>query len=353
MKLPLTLAAASLACACFAADMPEQGDDAARFAKFDQAIRDFAREHEIAATVAAVSEHGSITHLRSFGFADAERTHPLTPGARFRIASVTKPITAAAVKTLIRDGKFQAATPVLDILKQPPWPQPKDARWRDITIQHLLDHRGGWDRDAWGDPMFMQVRILKQTGHKPEKPDDVVRWMMTQPLQFNPGATNAYANFGYCVLGRVIETTTRRPYLDYINATIAKPCGITSWALARGGAQRQPGEIWYDFGKEGENFHIWLMDSHGAIISTASDLCRFMARYWLNGEPRTTGRGQFRFYGSLPGTTAIVEQRRDGTDFAVLLNKRRPTGAEEWHALLRQEIDAALDAETQPTPTLP
>jgi N-acyl-D-amino-acid deacylase len=330
---------------CSAAGLPEQGDSSSRFEKFDETIRDFAISNNVGAIEAAISDHGEIIHLRSFGFANKEKTKPLPLNARFRIASVTKPITAAAVRTLIRDGKLAGDTHVLDVLKSPPWPQPKDKRWGEITVEHLLGHRGGWDREAWGDPMFMQARIFKETGHAPEKPDDVMGWMMTQPLQFDPGEKSVYANFGYCVLGRMIETVAKERYIDFVSQAIARPCGISSWGLSRGGAMPLKDEVWYDFGIEkGEYFHIWLMDSHGGIVSTASDLCRFMAHYWLSGEPRSGGRGHFYFFGSLPGTTAITDQRADGKDFAVLLNKRSGADSVKWHEQLQAKLEESLNA---------
>lgn len=328
-----------------ARELPESGDAAERFARFDATIRAFAVSNEVGAITAAVSEHGRIVHVRAFGCADRQRTKPLPVTARFRVASISKPITAAAVKALIRDGTLQPDTRVLDVLTSPPWPQAKDERWRDVTIRHLLEHRGGWDRDTWGDPMFMQARIRKETGRDPARPDDVVRWMLGQPLQFDPGAKSVYANFGYCVLGRVIETVARASYLDVVRKTVATPCGIASWDLARGGAKPLPDEVWYDFGAEkGEYFRIGLMDAHGGLVSTASDLCRFMSRYWLNGEIRNGGRGRARFFGSLPATTAIASQRGDGIDFAVLLNRRSASNDEPWHEVLERELDRTLDA---------
>lgn len=344
MKTAACIAAVCIALGCAAAPPPETGDDATRFAKFDQVLRDFAQSNGIFAATAAAGEGGRIVHARSIGYADRERTKPLPINARYRIASVTKPVTAAAVKALIREGTLQAETPVLDVLKTPPWPAPQDGRWRDITVQHLLEHRGGWDRDEFGDPMFMQVRILKETGRAPDKPADVIHWMLGQPLQFTPGEKSVYANFGYCVLGRVLETATKKKYMAFVQETVAKPCGISSWALARGGADPLKEEVWYDFdGERGEYFRIGLMDAHGGLVSTASDLCRFLSKFWLSGEPRKGGRGRICFFGSLPGTTAIASQRADGLDYAVLLNKRSNSNDVKWHEQLQQLLDAALD----------
>jgi N-acyl-D-amino-acid deacylase len=318
-------------------------DSASQFEKFDETIRDFAASNQVSAITCAISRHGEILHQQAFGFSDFALKNPLAVNARFRIASISKPITSAAIKMLMRDGKLKADERVMDFFPSPTWPHPSDALWHDITIQHLLDHRGGWDR-AVLDPMFADKRIKKETGSAPVRPDDVVRWTMSQPLQFDPGSKSVYANFGYCVLGRVIESVTKKSYLDFIQETVAKPCGVTTWALSRTGALAAlPDEVRYDFAQEGEHFRIELMDSHGGLVSSAADLCRFMNRYWLTGDARTkSAGGHAMFFGSLPGTTAIAVQRADGLDYAVLLNKRSSSGEAQWHESLRELLDQSM-----------
>jgi CubicO group peptidase (beta-lactamase class C family) len=338
------LATALAATAASAARAVEATADDARIDAFESTVAQFADHHEVSAVSYCVSRGGTTLVRKALGFADEQKTVPLTPDTRFRIASVSKPVTAAAVKTLIRDGKLSADDRVTKILAPPAWPAPTDGRWNDITIHHLLEHRGGWDRAKAGDPMFMAARIREETGRYAARPDDVVRWMMTQPLQFDPGGDPQYSNFGYCTLGRVLEAKTGEPYLPFIRKTIAGPCGIASWDLSlRGREHARTNEVWYDMDGGGEDFDVGLMDAHGGLISTAEDLCRFMAKYWLTGDSRQAGaRGAAVFYGSLPGTTAIAVQRPDGLDYAVLLNKRGRR--EEWHSLLHAALDAALDA---------
>lgn len=292
----------------------------------------------------AASRFGESLHQRAFGFMDLRHTTPISTNARFRVASVTKPITAAVVLSMSRDRQLPTNALVLKVLASPAWPSPTDRRWEKITIAHLLAHEGGWDREAAGDPMFMTREAGKALGRTPSSPDDMVRWMLGRPLQFDPGAKSAYANFGYCVLGRAVETVTHKPYIHAVQTRIASPLGIRSWALARGpGVAPIPDEVAYDFSDEGEHFRIELMDAHGGIVSTAADLCRFMNEYWLDGRKRPSGRkGQFFFFGSLPGTTAITSQRPDGINYAVLLNKRGHAD-EKWHEELQQQLDKVLD----------
>ena len=124
-----------------AAELPETGDADTTFAKFDATLRGFLTSNDVGAAVGAIARNGEILHLRAFGWNDVTRRSPLPVTTRFRIASVSKPVTAAAMKTLIRDGKLSEETKLRDVLKSP-WPEPKDPRWNDITIGHLLEHKG-------------------------------------------------------------------------------------------------------------------------------------------------------------------------------------------------------------------
>jgi N-acyl-D-amino-acid deacylase len=184
----------------------------------DDAILQFIEKSRCTGATLAVSKDGQLLYSRGYGWMDAEKSKATPADAMFRVASISKPITAAAIRQLIRNGKLSLDDKVWDVLEiKPPAGVNIDPRWRDVTIAQLLDHKGGWDIKKLGfDPMFQAKRVAKelQLDH-PAGPDDTVRWMLDKPLQFNPGERDAYSNFGYCLLGRVIEKVTRRPYLTY------------------------------------------------------------------------------------------------------------------------------------------
>ena len=127
----------------------------------------------------------------------------------FRIASVSKPITAVAILQLVERGKLKLSDKIVDVLKMEPHLEEGaklDERWKDVTIEHCLLHTGGWNRDKSYDPMFQAPRMAKSLEVElPIEPAHVIRYMLGQPLDFDPGAQYAYSNFGYCLLGRVIE----------------------------------------------------------------------------------------------------------------------------------------------------
>ena len=322
----LALLFASLAAAAHAAEapaaLPVTGAAAPSLKPFDDAMLEFMRKYDIQAGALAVAKDGKILLQRGYGWADKARTKPTPPDALMRIASVTKPVTRAAVLKLIREGKIAYETKVFEYLGiEPPGGKAADERIYKITVKNLLEHRGGWDRAQWGDPMFRmkQVREELKIDHAP-LPRDVVRWMMGKPLQFDPGERETYSNFGYCVLGRVIEKAAGKSYEQYVAEEILRPAGATTVRLSRDrAADRDVREVWYP-AADGD-FSTEVMDAHGGLASTAADLCRFMHAYWISGRPREAGQKQnWLFFGSLPGTSAMAMQRPSGIDIAVLLN---------------------------------
>ena len=326
----LALLVAALARASLAADAPAPvsaavpitGAAVESLKAFDDAMLEFMRRYDIQAGVLAVEKDGKILLERGYGWADKARTRPTPPDALMRIASVTKPITRAAVLALIREGKIAYDTKAFQLLGlDPPGGKAADERIYKITVKNLLEHRGGWDRAAAGDPMFKMKQVREDLKlDRPPMPRDVVRWMMGRPLQFEPGEREVYSNFGYCVLGRVIEKASGKSYEQFVTQEILRPAGATTVRISRDRAADRDGrEVWYPV-SDGD-FSTEAMDAHGGLASTAGDLCRFMHAWWISGEPRGAGQKQnWLFFGSLPGTSAMAMQRPSGVDFAVLLN---------------------------------
>lgn len=297
------------------------------------------------AAVLAVAHNGQVIVNRGFGWQDRDRKVQTAPDALMRIAGITKPITAAAVKELIDTTWLTPDTQVFPLLAvHPPAGASVDPRLAQVTVKHLLDHRGGWDRDRSFDPMFSAARIETglQLSH-PATPADVVEFMLTQPLDFDPGARVAYSNFGYCVLGRLIEKVSGIPYTSYVRRTICDPHGIDGIALGRSRAvDRHPAEVWYPVAQTALNME--MRDSTGGLIASAPALCQFMQHYWLSGERRQPDQVQHWSYGGdFPGTMAYVIQNRDGIDIAMMLNNRRDSLQQDRQALQRM-VDEALTA---------
>src|SRR5262249_47258532 len=127
-----------------------------------------------------------------------------------------------------------------------------DPRLRTVTVRQLLQHTGGWDRGVSYDPMFIHSRIAEAMGlPSPVRAEAIVRYMMGQPLDFDPGTRYAYSNFGYCVLGRLIEQITGQTYEEYVRARVLRPMGITRMRIGKTRLKDQfPDEAHYYDGGE-------------------------------------------------------------------------------------------------------
>jgi CubicO group peptidase (beta-lactamase class C family) len=123
---------------------------------FDRLLSKFIREELTPGMSLAVARRGKLIYSRAAGLADREAKKPVRPDALFRIASVSKPITAVAVLQLVEQKKLGLDDPVLPLLQIEPLligDSKFDERWREITVRQCLQHTAGWDRDVSFDPV--------------------------------------------------------------------------------------------------------------------------------------------------------------------------------------------------------
>jgi N-acyl-D-amino-acid deacylase len=341
-------------------------------APFDQLMETFVAEHKVPGAALAVAKDGKLIYARGFGFADREKAEPVQPTSLFRIASVSKPFTAAAIMQLVDQGKLRLDQPWLPILGLHPLPdQHPDPRLSTITLTQLLQHRGGWDRDKSFDPMFRPLLIAEYFHTPPPAgPEQVIQYMLGQPLDFAPGERYAYSNFGYCILGRVIEKTSHESYEHYVRTHVLAPLGIHDMRLGRSLPEfRAEREVkYYPRGSSNSVFppnpgkrvpsayggwNLEAMDSHGGWIASAPDLVRFACAFdrpdhshILSAESigqtfarpaheagavyygfgwqirHVDSRGGINTWhnGQLDGTSTLLVRRHDGLAWAVLFN---------------------------------
>lgn len=371
-----------------------------QFASFDHTMRDFMQQHRVPGAAIAVTDRGRLVFARGYGYADVATREKATPTSLFRIASISKPITAVAILQLVEQGKLTLDDRVFKLLDYEKEIEAAgdefDPRQREITIRHLLEHRGGWDRDKSFDAMFQSVEFAKELDvPAPAGPQDVIRAMLRRPLDFDPGEQYAYSNYGYCLLGRVIEKLTGQTYEAYVREHVLKPIGVDAMRIGRTRLDgRAEGEVrYYDPGRGpsvfehdlGEDvprpygaWHLEAMDAHGAWIASAVDLARFASvlddpgrskilsaasirnmharppglagrkedgseksvYYSLGWSNRVVDEGKLNHWhtGSLPGTATILIRRHDGRNFVALFNTRSSPEAEH----LGREIDGLL-----------
>ena len=283
-----------------AEEKPMTGEFLPELKSFDETVRAFMQKRKVPGGALAVVRDGRLVYARGYGYADRETRAAVQPTTLFRIASISKPITGVAMLRLAQEGRIDLDGPAFDLLKIPPHPEPgqqPDSRLKKITVRHLLQHTAGFDREKSGDPMFQPLEIAKAGGTKPPAdPHTIIRTMRGRPLDFDPGTRYAYSNFGYCVLGRLIEKVTGSSYEEYVRRQLLAPFGIRRMRIghsllrdrARGEThyyQPNAGEVAPVFPEEVAEkvpwpyggFNLEAMDAHGGWIASAVDLARFAA----------------------------------------------------------------------------
>jgi CubicO group peptidase (beta-lactamase class C family) len=373
-----------------ARDFHMTGSEQPAFAVFDSTVVSFMQRHGVTGGALAVSKDGEVLHERGYTYRPRRGDIIVEPASLFRIASISKPLTAVAILELVERGDLQLSDRVQEVLGlEPRRGDQADPRLGDITIRHLLQHLGGWDRRVTFDPMFRDEEIARALGKDlPISQQDIITYMNGQELQHEPGTTEAYSNYGYLLLGRVIEKVSGRDYEDFVTDEILRPIGVTTMRLGRSLEEsRFANEVVYHAGVPGrsvfsrgervrDGYGTWNlenMDAHGGWLSSAGDLARFASSfdrpdahpvlepssieqmyalpehinpesyergsvyYGLGWSVRDYGGGKRNAWhgGALSGTYTLMVRRQDGVGWVVLFNRLVP-GIGEIDGLLHQ-----------------
>lgn len=216
----------------------------------DSLIEKFRAKWVIGGLSLAIAKDGRLVYAKGFGYANQEKQVAMTPQHRFRIASVSKLITAAAVMQLADKGRLKLTDKVFGaagILSDSLYLNAKDKRVYEIEVRHLLQHTGGWKNAFRADPMFIPLEVAVYMRQKPPVDLDVIiRFMLSQKMLTEPGQFFDYSNFGYCLLGRVIEKVSGQSYERYVQENLLVPLGIRQMQIGNNRYEEQlPNEVTY------------------------------------------------------------------------------------------------------------
>ena len=336
------------------------------FAGIEKNVNSFLRKWKIAGASMAIAKDGKLVYARGFGYADTTSKTLAQPYNKFRIASISKLITAAAIMKLQEQGRLSINDRVFGpdgILDDPYFSDPKDKRIYDITVAHLLSHEGGWTQ-RYGDQMFMPVKIAETMGvDLPVDTKTIVRFALNKRLHFTPGTGKSYSNLGYGILGLIVEKTSGKKYDEYCREAIFEPIGIYDMSLAANlPSKKAPFEVTYYQPSDvllkpsiygtgelvsptyGGN-DIEALGGAGAWLATAPDLMKFMLsidglnscqdilsdqsiRFMTDsgngfapiGWKTTVFNGTWWRTGSFPGTVGMIKRQSDGIAWVILFN---------------------------------
>ncbi len=203
---------------------------------FDKIIEQFMQKWLIRGASVSLVKDGRLIYTKGYGYSDVENGVKSQPSHLFRIASVSKLITAVAIMRLVEDGKLSLDTKVFGsegILNDSTFLNIADKNVYDITVKNLLNHSGGWSLRG-GDPMFMPTRIADYMNvQSPPSTDVIIKYILSKcRLAWKPGTRSCYSNFGYAVLGKVIEKVSVMNYETYVRLAVLQPLGIFDMQLA-------------------------------------------------------------------------------------------------------------------------
>ncbi len=329
-------------------------------------VNSFMKKWNIQGASVAIARQGKLVYARGFGYADTAAGIETQPYSKFRVASISKLVTAVAVMKLMEEGKLSLDDKVFGpdgILNDSCYCYPRDKRVFNISIAHLLSHEGGWSQ-RYGDQMFMPHVIAREM--KCSLPVDtrtIVRFALSKRLHFTPGTGRSYSNLGYSILGLVIEKISGMPYEEYCTTAIFEPLGIYDIVPGKNlPEEKAPFEVSYYepagmplrpsvYGtgemvpvRYGGN-DVEALGAAGYWLATAPDLMKLVLAvdgFDYNddilsessielmtdvnnnisplGWKTTLENGTWIRTGSFAGTAAMIKRQPDGLTWIVLLN---------------------------------
>jgi len=321
--------------------VPKQADIPA----IDSQVNVFMTSYNVPALSIAITKGEKLVYLKAYGLADKEKNQKADTGDIYRIASLSKQLTSVAIMKLLDQKKISLDATVFGptgLLGTKYSTLPYGPHITEITVNHLLHHTsGGWGNSI-NDPMFSNPNMTA---------DELITWTLNnRPLTNNPGTSYDYSNFGYCLLGRVIEKITGQTYEAAVKSLVLSPIGITDMTISGNTLnERLPKEVKY-YGQSGEDpyaYNIRRMDAHGGWVASAKDLAKLLV--YIDGYPvradilssqalttmLTTSSANSSYScgwainganyyhtGSLPGTATEQARTSDGYNFVILTNTR-------------------------------
>ncbi|WP_165372199.1 serine hydrolase [Emticicia agri] len=240
----------------------------------DNLVNAFVKKYDITGLTFAISNQEKLMYAKGYGYADKANNTPVTPYSLFRIASVSKPITAIAVMKLIEDGKLSLDDKVFGdngILGNKYGGKPYRNGYENITVKHLLEHTAGVATNDGNDPMFSAFNLTQ---------DQIIEnAVKNRNLYATPGTKYYYSNLGYCMLGRIIEKVSGMTYEQYLQKAIFEPTGTDNIQLTGNTiANRKENEVvYYSQTNSPYAYNVARMDSHGGLIASSIDLLKLIS----------------------------------------------------------------------------
>jgi CubicO group peptidase (beta-lactamase class C family) len=277
------------------------GISAERLERMHAVVQGFVDRRQLAGAVTLVARDGRIADVRTYGWSDLATKEPMRRDAIFRIASMTKIVTAVAVLQLFEEGRFGLDDPVGDsipelkhmrVLTGGDAEHPQFAEARPVTIRHLLTHTSGLASDATA-AAALRPFYVREAEKTPASLREFVAGVAQLPLGSQPGDAFNYG-IGYEVLGYLVEVVSGRTFDQFVRERIFAPLGMpdTGFQVPKEKQARLAQTYVHEAGqglvprvRPGAPYHLGgagYPRGSGGLVSTADDFARF-GQMLLNG----------------------------------------------------------------------
>jgi serine beta-lactamase-like protein LACTB len=249
-----------------AASAQQAGLPAEKLKQIEQLIASEMSKQTIAGLSVAVATDNQLRWSAGYGFADLENFAPAKAATVYRLGSISKPITAAAVMQLAEQGKLDLDAPIQKYC--PAFPQ---KQWM-VTARQILGHTGGI-RHYKSDEEFNSTRYYPTIS-------EGLALFKDDPLLFEPGTKYGYSTFGYSVLGCAVEGASAEKFGDYVREHVLKPAGMDRMRIDSVPDLIPNRAQGYRRASDGALRNSPLADSSykipgGGFVSTVEDLAKF------------------------------------------------------------------------------
>ena len=306
-------------------------------------MRDAVRQHVDDNTFMGsvlVARDGEVLLSEGYGFANLEWNVPNTPTTKFRLGSITKQFTAAAILLLAERGKLSIDDPIKKHMPNAP------ATWDSVTIYHVLTHTSGIPSFT-SFPEYMTAKL------QPSPAEKTVALFKDRPLDFAPGSQMSYSNSGYVLLGYLVEKISGQSYAAFLRDNIFTPLGMKDTGYdvnaevierraagytpaAKGGFQNAPFVDMTIPGGAGalysttEDLLRWTRGLFGGKLLTGASVQKMTTPFKNNYafglvSSQRNGRTEIAHNGGIEGfNTKLMYYPVDKTTFVVLANVNSP-----------------------------
>lgn len=312
----------------------------------DQAVAKLMSDHAVPGVSIAITRNEKLVYAKAYGKMSANDAEPVTNGSLYRIASISKTFTSVGIMRLVEQGKLTLDRKVFGAggVLAGDYSSANLAAMSDITIDHLLHHTSGnWANYVSTDPMYKQPQMSAS---------QLIQWTLDNYPDQGKRGQYQYSNFGFFLLGRVIEKISGKTYEQFMRDEVLAPVGITDMTIAGNTlAERKPNEVLYNTTERdpyGDN--IRRMDANGGWIASAIDLMRFAVRVdGFAAKPDLLAPSTMKTMltpsaananyacgwsvnninnwwhtGLLFGSTSEIVRANEGFNWAILLNRGEP-----------------------------